>query len=105
MNIGDRIRNVRIAAKLSQSQLEKKTGIKREYLSKLENNQLKNPTIDTLIKITDGCEITLVKFLGGTQKNATSHQLTKAKIKLQQTEAELDKVYSVLKELVATRGK
>lgn len=105
MILGERIRNVRIAAGLSQSQLEKRTGIKREYLSKLETSSLKNPTIDTLIKITDGCEITLVKFLGGTQKNATSHQLTKAKIKLQQTEAELDRVYSILKELIATRGK
>lgn len=57
MTLGERIRHYREAAGLSQREVEKKTGIKREYLSKLENNKLKNPTYDTLTKLANGLEI------------------------------------------------
>jgi transcriptional regulator with XRE-family HTH domain len=53
MNIGKRIKSLREERDMSQSQVEEKTKIKREYLSKIENGESKfnNPTYKTLEKI------------------------------------------------------
>jgi len=51
MSLGDNIQVVRKNRRMTQRELENKTGIKREYLSKLENDKLKNPTIKTVAKI------------------------------------------------------
>lgn len=56
-SLGQRIRYFRDIKGMSQSELEKQTGIKREYLSKLENNELKNPTYFTLMKIAKGMKV------------------------------------------------
>jgi transcriptional regulator with XRE-family HTH domain len=64
-NLGQRIRRIRKMRGLSQSGLEKKSGIKREYISKLETNDLKNPTRDTLIKLAKALEITLGQLIEG----------------------------------------
>lgn len=59
MSIGKRIKAVRIAAGFSQADLERKSGIKREYLSKLENCSLKNPTYNTLCKIANALRVSV----------------------------------------------
>lgn len=62
--LGERIKTWRKRSGLSQTGLERATGIKREYLSKLENNELKNPTIGTLRKIAEkGFGISMPVFL------------------------------------------
>jgi DNA-binding Xre family transcriptional regulator len=48
---------------MSQVELEHKTGIKREYLSKIENAELKNPTYNTLLKICSGLGISLTDLV------------------------------------------
>ncbi|MBI5787450.1 MAG: helix-turn-helix domain-containing protein [Candidatus Schekmanbacteria bacterium] len=58
-NLGQRIRHFREIKGMSQSELEKHTGIKREYLSKLENDELKNPTYFTMLKISKGMGINI----------------------------------------------
>jgi putative transcriptional regulator len=58
-NLGDRIREIRKQKAISQVELESKTGIKREYLSKIENSELKNPTYNTLIRICEGLGVSL----------------------------------------------
>ncbi len=60
--VGQKIRDIRLAKKLTQEQMEHKTGIKREYLSKIETGGLPNVTIKTLKKITDALGIPLSKF-------------------------------------------
>ncbi len=62
-NLGERIRQVRKWRGLSQSELEHKSGIKREYLSKLETNGLKNPTYGTLLKISSALGIPLTSLI------------------------------------------
>lgn len=74
MTLGERIRSLRETANLSQAKIEKRTGIKREYLSRIENEGLKNLTLKTLqslgkglkvdpaILITDDLEILAVAF-------------------------------------------
>ncbi|MFQ5646721.1 MAG: helix-turn-helix domain-containing protein, partial [bacterium] len=55
--LGQRIRKLREVKSLSQSEIEKRTGLKREYLSKIENGDLKNPTYSTLSRLSDGLEV------------------------------------------------
>ncbi len=62
-NLGQRIRQLRKWRGFSQSDLETKSGIKREYLSKLENNELKNPTYHTLLKISSALGIPLTRLI------------------------------------------
>ena len=63
VDLGQRIRAIRQNKGLSQSEVEKKTGIKREYLSKIENSELKNPTYGTIKKICRGIDISIAELL------------------------------------------
>lgn len=62
-DLGKNIRKFRHGKKLSQRDMEEKSGIKREYLSKLENGELKNPTLSTLIKLSDALGIDLPRLI------------------------------------------
>jgi len=57
--LGERIKLLRELRGLSQQEIERKVGIKREYLSKLETGELKNPTYQTLKRIAEGIGISL----------------------------------------------
>lgn len=59
VTIGKAIRKAREFAKMSQDDVEKKTGIKREYLSTIETDKLKNPTFFTIAKIAKAIQINL----------------------------------------------
>jgi len=61
-NLGSKIRQIRVSKHLTQEQMERKTGIKREYLSKIETGGLPNITIKTLTKITNALGVPLSKF-------------------------------------------
>jgi len=63
LRLGSRIKRVRKLKQIAQVDLERKTGIKREYLSKIENEELKNPTIKTLSKIAEGLGISLTELI------------------------------------------
>jgi len=63
MNLGQRIKIIRQNRGLSQSKVEEITGIKREYLSKIENFELKNPTYSTIVKICKGIDISIGELL------------------------------------------
>jgi transcriptional regulator with XRE-family HTH domain len=60
--IGKRIRALREARGVTQFDIERDTGIKREYVSKLENGHLKNPTVNTVRDIADALDLTLSEF-------------------------------------------
>lgn len=63
MEVSKRIKIIRIEKGLSQAEIEKRTGIKREYLSKIENGHLSNPTFDTIKKLSEvGFDISLLEF-------------------------------------------
>jgi transcriptional regulator with XRE-family HTH domain len=61
--LGRKIRHLRKNKGLTQFDLEKRTGIKREYLSKIENDELNNPTFSTLLKICEGIGIPITELL------------------------------------------
>jgi transcriptional regulator with XRE-family HTH domain len=61
MVIGDRLRAPREQKKLSQGDIEKRTGLLRCYISRVENNHTV-PAIETLEKMTHAMEIPLYQL-------------------------------------------
>jgi transcriptional regulator with XRE-family HTH domain len=61
MNIGDTIRNFRLQKGMSQGDIEKRTGLLRCYLSRVENGHT-IPSLDTLAKIASAMEVPLAQF-------------------------------------------
>jgi transcriptional regulator with XRE-family HTH domain len=61
MNIGETIRNYRLQKGMSQGDIEKRTGLLRCYLSRVENGHT-IPSLDTLAKIATAMEVPLAQF-------------------------------------------
>jgi transcriptional regulator with XRE-family HTH domain len=61
INIGATIRNFRLERSLSQGDIEKRTGLLRCYLSRVENGHTV-PSLDTLQKIASALEMPLSHF-------------------------------------------
>src|SRR3954465_5012579 len=61
MNIGNTIRGYRLQKGMSQGDIEKRTGLLRCYLSRVENGHT-IPSLDTLAKIAGAMDIPLAQF-------------------------------------------
>jgi transcriptional regulator with XRE-family HTH domain len=61
MNIGETIRNFRLQKGMSQGDIEKRTGLLRCYLSRVENGHT-IPSLDTLAKIASSMDVPLANF-------------------------------------------
>src|SRR5690348_5468025 len=61
MILGDRVRLLREGKKLSQGDIEERTGLKRCYISRVESGHTV-PAIETLEKIAHGLEVPLYQF-------------------------------------------
>ncbi len=61
MIIGDRLRALREEKNLSQGDIEKRTGLVRPYISRVENNHTV-PTIETLEKMARALEIPMYQL-------------------------------------------
>lgn len=61
MNIGETIRNFRLQKGMSQGDIEKRTGLLRCYLSRVENGHT-IPSLDTLAKIAAAMDVALAQF-------------------------------------------
>ena len=61
MIIGDRLRELREGKKLSQGDIEKRTGLLRCYISRVENGHTV-PAIETLEKLARALEIPLYQL-------------------------------------------
>ena len=66
MNIGETIRNFRLQKGMSQGDIEKRTGLLRCYLSRVENGHT-IPSLDTLAKIAGAMEFPLAQFFADNQ--------------------------------------
>jgi transcriptional regulator with XRE-family HTH domain len=67
MVIGDRLRTLREAKDLSQGDIEKRTGLLRCYLSRVENGHTV-PSVETLEKFARALELPLYRSLFDTDK-------------------------------------
>lgn len=70
MNIGETIRNYRLQKGMSQGDIEKRTGLLRCYLSRVENGHT-IPSLDTLAKIATAMELPLAQFFAGAGENGS----------------------------------
>ena len=61
MIIGDRLRDLRETLNLSQGDIEKRTGLLRCYISRVENGHTV-PSLDTLEKMASALEIPIYKL-------------------------------------------
>jgi transcriptional regulator with XRE-family HTH domain len=68
MKIGETIRNHRLQRSMSQGDIEKRTGLLRCYLSRVENGHT-IPSLDTLAKIANAMDIPLSQFFADGSPN------------------------------------
>ena len=83
MNIGETIRNFRLQKSMSQGDIEKRTGLLRCYLSRVENGHT-IPSLDTLAKIATAMEIPLAQFFSdgaGENGNKSAPQLAEDEVR------------------------
>jgi len=66
MIIGDRLRVLREQKNFSQGEIEKRTGLLRCYISRVENGHTV-PSLETLAKIAEAMDISLADFFPGTE--------------------------------------
>lgn len=74
MNIGATIRTYRLQKGMSQGDIEKRTGLLRCYLSRVENGHT-IPSLDTLAKIASAMELPIAQFFGETATNGSAKKL------------------------------
>ncbi len=74
MNIGETIRTYRLQKGMSQGDIEKRTGLLRCYLSRVENGHT-IPSLDTLSKIATAMELQLGQFFTDHLSNGSSKNL------------------------------
>jgi transcriptional regulator with XRE-family HTH domain len=67
MDIAERLRQLREAKKLSQGDIERRSGLLRSYISRLENSHAV-PTIETLEKISQALGVPLYRWFYEGQK-------------------------------------
>jgi transcriptional regulator with XRE-family HTH domain len=68
-DIGKRIRDLRMAMKLTQSQFAELVGLSEDSIGKVERG-ISVPTIETLMKMAEGLKVTLAELLGEPQQKA-----------------------------------
>jgi transcriptional regulator with XRE-family HTH domain len=71
MNIGQTIKSYRLQKGMSQGDIEKRTGLLRCYLSRVENGHT-IPSLDTLAKIASAMDLPLAQFFAD-QSAESSH--------------------------------
>jgi len=79
MIIGDRLRALREEKKLSQGDIEKRTGLVRPYISRIENNHTV-PAIETLEKMARALEIPMYQLFYDSDEPPKLPNLPKRKI-------------------------
>ncbi len=73
MNIGETIRNFRLQKGMSQGDIEKRTGLLRCYLSRVENGHT-IPSLDTLAKIASAMDVPLANFFSENGSNGDGNK-------------------------------
>lgn len=62
--LGQRIRDHRTRAELTQAELARRAGISKAYLSELEGESGRRPSADVLLRIADALGTTIAELLG-----------------------------------------
>jgi DNA-binding XRE family transcriptional regulator len=60
----NRLQELRWERNLSQSQLERMSGVKRQAIARIENNMLTNPTVFTAIRLAHALGVSVEDIFG-----------------------------------------
>ena len=116
MNIGDTIRNYRLQKGMSQGDIEKRTGLLRCYLSRVENGHT-IPSLDTLAKIANAMDLPLSQFFadaGHSNGSKASPQLSDDEVRflsqirryaVSLNESDRKLVLAMVKKMAASSGR
>ena len=64
IDLGKRIRKIRLQKQMTQKQLAEKCGCNRNYISMLERGE-RNPSYKSLVMIANGLEVELYELIKG----------------------------------------
>jgi transcriptional regulator with XRE-family HTH domain len=78
MLIGNRLKELRESKQLSQGDIEKRTGLLRCYISRVENGHTV-PAVETLEKMARALEVPMYRLFHDGEVGASIHKLTPAK--------------------------
>jgi transcriptional regulator with XRE-family HTH domain len=87
-DLGSRIKEIRLSKNLTQLDIERRSGMKREYYSQIELGGLPNPTIDTLRKLALALGVTVHELIpvagdnGKTKTTITTAELSRLRVKV-----------------------
>jgi transcriptional regulator with XRE-family HTH domain len=115
MNLGEAIKNIRTAKGLSQGEMQKRTGILRSYLSRVENGHTV-PSLATLQRLASAMGVALSDFFSAngqpvdgaavasaTPSDPVSQYLTELKTLLPQlTSQQRDQLLDMVKDMAST---
>lgn len=116
MNLGEAIKNIRTAKGLSQGEMQKRTGILRSYLSRVENGHTV-PSLATLQRLASAMGVALSDFFSPNGQTAegvpatpapaandpASQYLTELKTLLPQlTSQQRDQLLDMVKDMAST---
>lgn len=102
MNIGKRIKNIRLSKEIAASQLANKAFISQSYLSDIETGRT-SPSLDKLSTICDALDISLSEFFGNVSELPVDiMRLVNGAQKLEDDEL---KLLSSFVQLIAQRNK
>lgn len=105
--IGNRVRQLRNDASLSQEQLAGKAGIATSFLGEIERN-IKKPSIDSIEKIANALEISLTEFFNydvDTLKNSENFYIDKIVLEVKNcSEAQQEALYRLLIQAIALKN-
>lgn len=69
-HVGQKIKGLRAAKRISQKSIQEQTGLKQSYLANVERGRIKLPQIANLRKIADGLGVSLEALVEGTSSAA-----------------------------------
>lgn len=75
MDVAERLRQLREAKKLSQGDIERRTGLLRCYISRVENGHTV-PSLETLEKLARACEVELYQIFYEGEKTVPADLLS-----------------------------
>ena len=81
MQIADRLRALREEKKLSQGDIEKRTGLLRRYISRVENGHTV-PAIETLEKMARALQVSMYQFFYDGEKRPTSQSQSRTLVRI-----------------------
>lgn len=67
-DLGNRINNA-MGNSLSGTELSAKSGVSQAYLSRLINGQITNPSIDILMRVSNGLGLTVSELIGEVERD------------------------------------